>query len=66
ITVGGTVVAVRHGNIRQTQPWGQLINFSSMLTNYTGRLAQVNAAAVDSTHATLQGSAAYYVKLLSP
>jgi hypothetical protein len=66
ITVNGKVVIVAHGNAA-AQPWGSVIGFSPLTANYTGRSVSVYAAIIyspASIHYTLQGSSAYYVRLL--
>lgn len=68
MTVDGRTVDVRHGNAASMhpQPWGQLINFPDIASqNYTGQRAEVYAARINASHYTLQGSASYYVKLLT-
>ncbi len=65
ITVGTKVVSVAHGNIAQNAPWGQVIGFGSIKTNYTGRTVQVYAAENNPTSYTLKGSSSYYVKLVT-
>jgi hypothetical protein len=67
ITVSGKVIYITHGNIAQKKPWGSLIGFSSITTDYTGSTVSVYAAVVRNSariYYTLQGSKAYYVKLL--
>ena len=58
------IVTIAHGNARQTSPWGKVIGFTSLTTDYIGRKVTVYAKPTGGNNYTLAGSTAYYVKLL--
>jgi hypothetical protein len=65
ITVNHRVVTVLHGNTVERMPWGHIISFEDLKTNYTGRHVDVYAAKTSKNAYTLGGSNTYYIELLN-